>query len=328
MLSSKQYGEQDPMKKLGLALGGGGARGSAHIGALRELFALGLQPDLVTGTSIGGLVGALLCAGFTLDEMETFLRSFKPSSMYSLPDNEPSIASTVNIEKALVRRFADHYTERFESRENKRPQFEDLDIPLAVVATDLVTQREIVLDSGDLITAIRASISIPVLFPPVQIGDWQLVDGGLMNNLPFDIARARGATHTIAIDLGNAAPYGTPVENPQPRGFFGTRLNNMLDGNLFDRALYQATRDPLWAVVTAITDIVNSQNVSLRLAISPPDVLIRPHIGTIGLLDFHTVDDGLEAGRLAVHRKAPELERLLTSLSHLDLPETIDPSER
>ena len=299
--------------KLGLALGGGGARGSAHIGVLQELKTLGLQPDVVTGTSIGALIGALLCAGMTLEEIENAIRQFKPSSMYSLPDNEPALGSHANIDKSLQKIFQDFYGDRFEDREVKRPLFSDLEIPLAVVATDLVTRREVILDQGDLIMAIRASISIPILFPPVAIGEWMLVDGGMMNNLPFDIARARGATHTIAVDLGNAAPYGTPTETPTPSGnIFGMKWAQVLDGSVFDRALYQATRDPLWQVVTAVMDIVADNSVKMRIALSPPDVLIRPNLGTIGVLDFHTITEGIEAGRLATRREAHGLERLLT----------------
>ncbi|MEO0565167.1 MAG: patatin-like phospholipase family protein [Chloroflexota bacterium] len=312
------------MIKLGLTLGGGGARGSAHIGVLQELEDLGLRPDLVTGTSIGGLIGAFYCAGMSLEQIETALRRFKPSSMYALPDNEPAIGSHTNIDKALQRIFADYYGDQFADREIKRPQFSDLEIPLAVVATDLVTKREVILDSGDLILAVRASLSIPILFPPIAIGDWQLVDGGMMNNVPFDVARARGATHTIAVDLGSAAPYGTPPEHtlPQPDGNnIGVRLAQMLDRSVFDRAIYQVTREPIWQVVTTIMDIVADNTVKLRVAMSPPDVLIRPHLGTIGILDFHTIDEGMEAGRLATRRSAKGLERLLTRRIEAKQPE-------
>ena len=310
--------------KLGFALGGGGARGSAHIGVLQELATLGLKPDLVTGTSIGALIGALLCAGMSLEKIEQHLRDFKPSTMYALPDNEPSIGSLSNIEKNLERIFDEHYSDKFQDRDTTRPQFSDLDISLAVIATDLVTKREVVLDSGDLIQAVMASIAIPVLFPPIKIGNWELVDGGIMNSVPFDVARARGATHVIAVDLGNAAPYGTPPEKPTPRpdgNLFGISWSDMIDGSLFDRALYQAARDPLWSVVTAIFDIVSDNSVKLRLAISPPDVLLRPNIGTIGILDFHTIEGGIEAGRKAVHREAHKIEKLITEITQApDLP--------
>ena len=303
------------MMKLGLTLGGGGARGSAHIGVLHELETLDLRPDLVTGTSIGGLIGAFYCAGMPLEQIEAALRRFKPSLMYAFPDNEPAIGSHANIDRTLQQIFTDHYAERFAERRVKRPRFSDLEIPLAVVATDLVTKREVILDSGDLILAVQASLSIPVLFPPIKIGDWQLVDGGIMNNVPFDVARARGATHTIAVDLGDAAPYGTPPEHTLPQADgnpIGVRLAQVLDRSVFDRALYQVTREPIWQVVTTIMDIVADNTVKLRVAMSPPDVLIRPHLGTIGILDFHTIDEGMKAGQIATRRAAPGLERLLT----------------
>ena len=326
------------MTRLGFALGGGGARGSAHVGALEELLQLGLKPDIVTGTSIGAFVGAMVCAGFTIEQVTTALRGLRPSSMYALPDGIPSIAAPDNLEKYMVRVFADHLGDQLTERDKPRPTFQDLQIPLAVVAVDLVTQREVVLDEGDLVRALLASMTIPMLFPPVQIGEKYLVDGGIINNLPFDVARSRGATYTIAIDLGNAAPYGTQSEHPRPAsegGILGIKWEQLMDGSIFDRALFQAARDPLWQVATAVIDIVARQNVNLRLAISPPDVLIQPYIGTIGILDFHTIDDGIEAGRKAVHRAAPQIEKvlsLLVSANQSDeqavLPETEEPKRR
>ncbi|MFZ4816257.1 MAG: patatin-like phospholipase family protein [Phototrophicaceae bacterium] len=299
------------MMKLGLALGGGGARGGAHVGAIRELLGLGLKPDLVTGTSIGALIGALYCAGMGIDLIEEALKAFKPSVMYELPQDWVSIMSPVKVEVLLEKRFSEFYTRS--GYDIKRPTFADLEVPLAIVATDLVSKREVVIDSGDVIRAVMASLSVPVLFPPVQIGDWHLVDGGLVNNVPFDVARSRGAAFTIAIDLGNANPYGTPTPADQPaESLF--EISNLWEGKLFDRAIQQVTRRPLWQVVTTVIDIVNAQNTRLNIATSPPDILLRPDIGSITLLDFHTLDASIEAGRLAVHRAAPEIERLLTRM--------------
>lgn len=305
--------------KLGLALGGGGARGSAHIGALDELLRIGLRPDVIAGTSIGAFIGAMIAAGFNIPQIEHAMRSLKPSAMYALPDKVPAVAATDNLERYLLKVFTEHFGERLTQRQNPRPVFADLQIPLAVVTADLVNRREVVLDEGDLVRAILASMSIPVLFPPVHYGEKRLVDGGLMNNLPLDVARARGAIYTIAIDLGNAAPYGTLSETRErehDRNLLGIRWDHLIDGgNFFDRALFQATRDPLWQVVTAVMDIVNQQNVALRLAFSPPDVLLRPEMGTLGVLDFHQIDEGIEAGRQSVYRAAPQIERLLTQLA-------------
>lgn len=297
--------------KLGIALGGGGARGGAHIGVLEKLLPLGLKPDLITGTSIGGLIGAMVCAGMSIEQIRDTLSKMKPGQMYALPNEEPAIASTERIRNLLNRAFSQHFG--FDAAK-RQVTFADLEIPLAVVATDLVTHREVVLDDGDLITALMATISVPIMFPPVPIGAKQLVDGGLVNTVPFDVARSRGATYTIAVDLSQAKPYGTRAEGDPPQS--GERLLDIvISGRLFDRAVLEATRQPLWEVVTTVIDIVNNQNTRLNLAVSPPDLLIRPSMGTIGILDFHRLDEGIEAGRAAVERAAPEIERLLTQIA-------------
>ncbi|RMD48211.1 MAG: patatin, partial [Candidatus Thermofonsia bacterium] len=174
------------MKKIGLALGGGGARGSAHIGVLIELEQLGIRPDLIVGTSIGGMLGALYAAGLTTDELTLFFTKLNLSQLYTLPGSTAALTGTVKIESLLEKTIG-------------RPSFDQLKYPLAVVTCDLVSRKVVVLDEGDVITAVLSTIAIPLLFPPVEKNGMALVDGGLMNNTPFDIALARGAAHTIAV---------------------------------------------------------------------------------------------------------------------------------
>ena len=159
-----------------------------------------------------------------------------------------------------------------------------------------------------------ATISVPILFPPVAIGEKRLVDGGLVNNLPFDVARSRSATFTIAVDLSNSAPYGTQPTHNKEENILDIGFSGVMEGRLLDQALYRATRRPLWQVITSVIDIVNAQNTQINLALSPPDVLIRPDIGTIGLLDFDTVEQGIEAGRKAAREAKPRLEKLLEKM--------------
>ncbi len=300
--------------KLGLALGGGGARGSAHIGVLEEILPMGFQPDLITGTSIGALVGAMMAANYTTDDMHEVMEKMKPSALYGLPSGGDSVISNERVKALMERILKEHFADRLQNRDPQQVYFSDLSIPLAVVAADLVTQREVVLDEGDLVTALLATISVPILFPPVAIGEKQLVDGGLVNNLPFDVARSRSATFTIAVDLSNSAPYGTqPIHNKE-ENILDIGFSGVMEGRLLDQALYRATRRPLWQVITSVIDIVNAQNTQINLALSPPDVLIRPDIGTIGLLDFDTVEQGIEAGRQAARDAKPQLEKLLEKM--------------
>ncbi|MFQ5435761.1 MAG: patatin-like phospholipase family protein [Anaerolineae bacterium] len=272
--------------KIGLALGGGGARGAAHIGVCVELTRLGIQPHLITGTSIGGMVGALWAAGLTADEMTDFFTRLNLGQMYGLPGSMPALTSNAKIEKLLIGTLG-HLT------------FADLSTPLAVVTTDLISRQSVVLDEGDLISAVLATIAIPIVLPPVERDGQMLVDGGLLNNTPFDIARARGATAVIAVDLSHSAPYGTPTAAaPPPAGIVAKAL-----------ALTQRRRT--WQIMSAVADIITAQSFNARLAISQPDVLLRPYLGTIGLFDFHRWQEGIEAGCTAVREAEAQLWELV-----------------
>ncbi len=269
--------------KIGFALGGGGARGAAHIGAVAALAELGIRPSLITGTSVGGLVGALMAAGFTPEQMLEFMQKINVGSVYALPGGSPSLSSNSKLEK-LLREMLEERT------------FADLNIPLAVVTTDLVTRKEVVLDEGDVVTAILATTSLPILFPPIKVGEMQLIDGGLLNNLPFDVARARGASYVIAISLSNTAPFGTPSNDTTP------------PPDVISRALAFTRRRPTLQVLSAISDIWSDVTVRTRMAISPPDFLLEPYLGTMGLFDAHLFEQGYEAGKTAVQEAATRLQ--------------------
>ena len=271
--------------KIGLALGGGGARGAAHIGVLTELERLGVQPNLITGTSIGGLVGALVAAGLQPKDVTAFFQKISLSQMYGLPGSAPGFSSTSKIEKLLVDTIG-------------RITFADLQIPLAVVTTDLVSRKAVILDEGDVVTAVLSTIAIPIIFPPVERDGMVLVDGGLLNNLPFDIARARGATFVIAVDLSNTAPYGTPSEPGPPAS------------GIIERALALTQRQHTWQVLSTVTDIITMQSFNSRMAVSQPDILLRPDMSTIGIFDFHRLDEGIKVGQTAVQATEQQIQEL------------------
>lgn len=272
--------------RLGLTLGGGGARGSAHLGFLKEMQRFGVwPPSIITGTSIGGVVGAMIAAGVDLDSIATFFRQFTLGQIYTLPGNKPAITDNTKAEAMLVAMLG-------------RPTFADLKIPLAVVTADLVERKEVVLDDGDLVSALLATAAFPVLTPPVIRNGLTLIDGGVLNNVPFDVARARGATYVVAIDLSNTAPYGTSSETASP------------GSGMIGRALFAAQRHPVLQVIASVTDIITVRGVRARLAISPPDLLVRPELGTIGLLDFYRVDEGISAGIKAAEQVESTLLQL------------------
>lgn len=268
--------------KIGLALGGGGARGAAHIGVLMELERLGIRPDLITGTSIGGLVGALYASGLTCGDLNDCFHEINISSMYSFAGSAPALTGVSKIEQLL---------ESFIGR----PKFSELGIPLSIVTSDLISRQEVILDEGDVITAVLATIAIPILFPPVELDGMVLADGGILNNTPFTIVRARGATYVIAVDLSKSAPFGTPDKPaPTPTGVLG-------------RALALTQRRKTWQIMSVVADIITAQTLQKHLAISRPEILLRPGMGSIGLFDFHRIDEAIEAGQTAVREVEEQL---------------------
>jgi NTE family protein len=275
--------------KFGLALGGGGARGAAHIGVLMELERHGLWPDIVTGTSIGGLVGALVASGLRSQEIKEVFAEMRFGKMYSLPWQKPAVMDNRKLERLLERSIG-------------RPMFSDLKIPLAVMVTILEERKELVVDEGDVVTAVLATTAFPVALPPVPWQGKTLIDGGVLNNTPFDVARDRGAEIVLAVDLANSAPYGTPATTAR-------------EGNLLARLLRRLQSDPMYQAVSTLADILTYQNVVQRIQQNPPDLLLRPDVGTIGLFDFHLLDEGIKVGLQAAKAEEGTLARWSVQLS-------------
>ena len=275
--------------KFGLALGGGGARGAAHIGVLMELERLGLKPDLVTGTSIGGLVGALISAGLNSQQVTDVFEGMEFGKLYSMPWQKPALTDNRKLEKLLAESIG-------------RPTFADLKIPLAVMATDLVTRELVVGEEGDVVSAVLATTAFPVMLPPVERDGRTLIDGGALNNCPFDVARVRGADYVLAVDLANSAPYGTPVPDPRRDSLLG-------------RLLARTAREPVYQAVSTMADILTYQNVAANLEKSPPDLFLQPEMGTIGLFDFHRLQEGIQVGREAARAEVVKLSTLADQMA-------------
>lgn len=259
--------------KIGLALGGGGARGTAHVGVLLELERLRILPDMVAGTSIGGLVGALVAAGLPAAQIVAFFQQMQLEHVYRPAAwRAPALASNRPMERLLEKSIG-------------RPAFADLPIPLALVATDLASQREVILQEGDVVTAVLATIAIPLALPPVRVENQILVDGGLKNNLPCNVVRQMGADYVLAVELLNTTPF------PAGRLPHTSPLAKVVD---------MVQRQEFWIILSAMIDLITAENSARSRAESPPDILLQPEIGSIGLFDFHRWQEGVSAGRTAV----------------------------
>ena len=251
--------------KIGLALGGGGARGIAHLGVWQRLQELGIPIHCIAGTSIGAIAGAVIAAG-RVDEALAWceMSSWKklPELLFDFPTMKALIAGR-SVEKKLRQIIA---TEGFA----------DLAVPFAAVATDLNTGEAVVMQDGDLISAVRASMSIPGVFSPIERDGRVLVDGQFVNPVPVSVCRALGADVVIAVDVN-------PLEDPATaKPFRKLRITDVLLKSF---------------------GILNYELTRRELAVNKPDVLIRPDVGKVVALDFRRVGPLVEIGRQAVDER-------------------------
>lgn len=302
---------------VGLALGGGAARGFAHIGILRTLIARGIIPDVVVGTSIGAAVGGAYVAGH-LDQFEEWAMSLQPRSVLGYLDIQLNGSGLIGGGKLAA---------QLEEAIGKRT-IEELPIKFAAVATEVTTGHEIWLTRGGLVDAIRASYALPGIFSPVSVGDRWLVDGALVNPVPVSVARALGAEIVIAVNL-NADGFGhgttiaahgsttevMPVasEPPPPKTGFGKIFSSE---KTVKREFFGGIGRPgISTVMVEAFNIMQDRITRARLAGDPPDVLISPRVGGIGWFDFHRAVEIMAHGTRAAERTIESIEEAISMLA-------------
>lgn len=294
--------------RVGLALGSGSARGWAHVGVIRALEEAGIQADLVCGTSIGALVGAAYAAG-ELEAFEYWVRRLGVKDVLSFLDL--GMSGGVIKGERLMEFFRTNFIDR---------PVDQLAKPFGTVATALRTGTEVWLREGSTVNAIRASIALPALFPPVAHEGRLLVDGGLTNPVPVSLARAMGADIVIAVDLSSdilgrhlrAAPEPEP-STPHASEWHQVLLEKL--GALFPRRADDAPGPPsVIDVVASSIDIMQVRISRARMAGDPPDVVVAPRVAHLGLLDFHRADVAIEEGRRAAQAALPNLTELFAQI--------------
>lgn len=272
-----------------LALGGGGARGLAHLGFLLELERHGLRPQAVAGTSMGAIVGGFYCASQDLARVSQIIAHLDLHSFFGLPKThrtlvEQAVAASF-LEKLRGRPWWETTAQRnsrflaFLRLFTKGQRFEELSPPLTAVACDLLSGEEVRINVGPAYLGIGASAALPGLLGPVRWRDRWLIDGGVVNNLPIDVVAGK-AERVVAVDV--SAPLGTEPTT------------------LVDVALraYDITARALRELQISLA----RERLGERL------VLVRPELSSIGLLDFHRVSEAIEAGREAAKAVVPELQ--------------------
>ncbi|ROP80394.1 NTE family protein [Stenotrophomonas rhizophila] len=302
----------DTRPRIGLALGGGGARGIAHVRILKQLEALHIPVDCIAGTSAGALVGALYASGSTPAQIEQLVLSTEWLNLFTdtLPRRDRSLrrkaddyaqlapigiglggegkavalAAGVSEGEKLIALF-----ERATGGSRVSGRFDDLPIPFRAVATDINTGKPVVLAEGSLAMAMRASMSLPGIFRPVVIHDQVLLDGGLSNQVPIDVVRAMGADRVIAVDVG------TPL----------SALDR--DASLVD-------------VISQLSGFLTTRSAQQQLdSLGQQDLLIAPDLtGKVATGDFDKAPEALQIGQMAAERAAPAL------LAFAQPPETYD----
>lgn len=315
--------------RIALVLGSGAARGWAHIGVIRELEDLGVRPDLVVGASVGAVVAGAYASG-NLDQFEAWISGLGRVDIIRLLDAKMTGGGFLqgnSLMGAIEKRIGN-------------PNIEDLAMPFGCVAAELGTGREVWLRQGSLLDACRASIALPGLFAPSRCDpDRLLVDGGLVNPVPVSLARAMGGDVVIAVNLNgdlvgrhffvHGAEEDVSEEDSERelaaiedkdtliarwaakmKAGFGVRLDSYISS-----LRRKENPDPgLFDVIAGSIGIMQDRITRSRMAGEPPDILITPRVGQIGLMDFDRAGESIAEGRKATRRERAEIGKLARAL--------------
>jgi len=272
---------------VGVALSGGGARGLAHIGVLKVLEQEDIHVDLLAGTSMGGVVAAAYAAGVPPEQLEQeALRMAHPRRLLSLAD--PTLPRRGLFEG---QRVIDYLTERL-----GECSFENLRCPLSLMAVDLESYEPVTLSEGPVIDAVRATIALPGLFKPVEQDEQLLVDGGLLDNLPADVARQMGADVVIAVDVvGENSTFSAMIKRLRERRYVPPGLASTFE------------------VMLRSLDVMMKEINSRRLLEAAPEIIIRPDVPpeVSVLIGFTRAAETIAAGQRAALESLPKIRRVL-----------------
>ena len=285
--------------RIGLALGSGSARGLAHIGVLRALKEARIEVDVVAGTSMGAVIGAVFAAG-KLDGLTAKLLNLDWQSIVALLD--PVFPRSGLIDGQKIAEFVRAHV--------PSARIEDLLLPFAAVATDITNGEQVVATTGDLTEAVRASIAVPGIVTPVRSNGRVLVDGGLVNPVPVSVARAMGADLVIAVDLNHDIVAGR-LSHPAAHdngNFHATIMARLLESlqaidspvlAQFEAWLHKAPQEPspgIFDVLLASLYIMQARVTEATLQQDRPEVLIQPPLGAVRFMEFDRAEEIIEIG--------------------------------
>lgn len=322
------YSIENGQPGLAIALGGGLARGLAHIGVLRALNRHNIYPSLITGTSIGAVVGGCYLAG-KLDDLEDWATSLNRYTILSYIDFRVRSAGLIG-----GKRLKDTLKMHFEGM-----KIQELPHPLICIATDLSTGHEVWIQEGKITDAMTASFALPGVFPPVEYDDRFLVDGALVNPCPVSPCQALGARMTIAVDLNTdlMGKATKPGQNYQTIAGFDLFNNDDISpekqapfkSSSITRKLFRREENnpSLFGVMVSGLGILQDRLTRSRLAGEPPDVHLKPPIGHIGLMEFEKAEELIRLGDMAAERMIPEIKAAMCVLLKADVVDSFLESE-
>ncbi len=295
---------EDQAERIGLVLGGGGARGAAHVGVLKVLEREGIAVDFIAGTSMGAIVGALYASGHRPDEIEAILESIDWAPTLRDQPARPRLSMQRKQDMSLIPSSLEVGIGRDGIRlprgllqgqnfglllrqhlltANKIEHFDELPIPFRAIAADVVSGQQVVLDSGDLVAAVRASMSVPGVFQPTRVDGRLLVDGGVVNNVPVDVVRAMGATRLIVVNVGEGLAEEADLNSPA-------------------------------AMTMQVISILMARQTADTLAeLGEQDILIEPDLGDLGSAEFHRSLKAVPLGESAAEAAVERLRALRAS---------------
>jgi len=295
-------GESQKPKKIALALGGGGARGFAHIGVLQVLERENIKVDILAGTSMGAIMGGMYAAGYSLDKMKQIVMNFQhiefsPTKYLNLLHE--SLLKSDFVDEVLTQIFGDK-------------KFEECKIPFTAVAVDLETGGEVFFKDGLLKNAIKASAAIPIVFPPTFSDDKYLIDGGVLNNVPLTCLREQNPDVLLGVKLVNF------TSKQYISGLVYAKYHQQKFKKLFKKMNFlshfvnkrKQDLQLLAGIALRALDIASKDSTDIRIAQAKPDLLIEPQV-ECGLLEFEKAEQAIEQGREAMEAALPKLKEIL-----------------
>lgn len=306
-------------KRVVLVLGSGGARGLAHIGVLKSLQKFKIPIDVIIGTSMGAFVGAFYSKGYSVEEMEKIALSV--DKLFTLKMLLPSFPKFGLVDPSKIKEYLSKYF--------NDTKIEELQIPLFAVTTDLVTGKEIIINSGSVVDAIVSSVAVPGLIKPYFYRKRYFVDGGLVNPLPVSVAYKLNPTFVIAVNVSKSP---VKIKKQQKKFFEKSELLNRIKksefitkiGDIIPEKIISTFFDDekedlpeypgMIQTLLQSFSIMENQLIKIHLQIYPPNILINPQVQDFNMLEFHRAKDLIEIGEKTTLTKIAEIKRELRKI--------------